>query len=225
MCNLKHCGGGLRIKNYVEPMFAATQFNCPWCGVCSHQRWSGMTLNRVALNANYAPPKYKVAICDLCHDISIWHNEKLAYPRTGLVAEATAEMPQEVKNDFEEALRVFQYSPRASAALLRLSIQKLCICLELPGKNLNDDIGTLVSKGLPDAIRQSLDVVRVVGNNQVHPGVLDVRDDPQIAMSLFDLVNIITEYMIANPKRIQALHDRLPVGAQEQIVRRDRASN
>jgi hypothetical protein len=42
------------------------------------------------------------------------------------------------------------------------------------------DIGELVKAGLPLEIQQSLDIVRVVGNNQVHPGILDVRDDPEM---------------------------------------------
>jgi hypothetical protein len=183
-----------------------------------------MVLDRSGLNAHYIPGKYRVAICDLCGDISIWQNQKMSYPDSELVSEPAAEMPPEVRADFDEALKVFPHSPRASAALLRLSIQNLCMHLDLPGKNLNDDIGSLVEKGLPDTIRRSLDVVRVVGNNQVHPGVLDVRDNPEIAISLFGLVNIITEYMISNPKRIQALHDKLPVGAQEQILNRDKTT-
>lgn len=210
------------MSKYVEPQFDVSKFNCPWCGACSHHRWSWMTLDRPGLNSAYRPPKYKVSICDHCGDISIWRDQKLAYPDSELVSEPAAEMPPEVRADFEEALKVFPHSSRASAALLRLSIQNLCTHLGLPGKNLNDDIGTLVERGLPDTIRQSLDVVRVVGNNQVHPGVLDVRDNPEIALSLFGLVNIITEYMISNPKRIQALHDKLPAGAQEQILNRDK---
>ena len=210
------------MNKYVEPKFDAAQFNCPWCGACSHHRWSWMGLDRSGLSTHYTPPMYKVAICDLCGDVSIWRDQKLSYPDNQLVSEPAAEMPPEVRANFDEALKVFPYSSRASAALLRLSIQNLCTHLGLPGKNLNEDIGTLVERGLPDTIRQSLDVVRVVGNNQVHPGVLDVRDNPEIATSLFGLVNIITEYMISNPKRIQALQDKLPVGAQEQILSRDK---
>ena len=213
------------MNKYIEPKFNSTNFNCPWCGICSHQRWSFMTLGRSGIDQHFCPPRYRVAVCDACDDISIWRDERIAYPSTALVAEPATEMPPEVRSDFEEALRVFPYSPRATAALLRLSIQKLCVHLNLPGNNLNEDIGSLVKKGLPDTIRQSLDVVRVIGNHQVHPGVLDVRDNPQIAMSLFTLVNFITEYMIANPKRIQALHDQIPVGAQQAILRRDRGAN
>jgi hypothetical protein len=102
---------------------------------------------------------------------------------------AHPDTPDTVKVDFDEARSVFGRSPRSSAALLRLSIQRICIHLGLPGKNLNEDIGKLVAAGLPIEIQQSLDIVRVVGNNQVHPGTLDVRDDPETAEHLFELVN------------------------------------
>ncbi len=112
-------------------------------------------------------------------------------------------------------------SPRSSAALLRLAIQKICIELGLPGKNLNDDIGELVKQGLPVRIQQSLDIVRVVGNEQVHPGVLDVRDDPGVAMMLFELVNLIVDDRIASPKRIAALYAKLPEEKRQGIEKRD----
>jgi hypothetical protein len=130
-------------------------------------------------------------------------------------------MPDDIREDFEEARAVFSNSPRSSAALLRLAIQKICINLGLPGKNLNDDIGELVKQGLPVQVQQSLDIVRVVGNNQVHPGVLDVRDDAAMATRLFELVNIITEDRIARPKQIAALYAKLPEGARKQIEERD----
>lgn len=116
---------------------------------------------------------------------------------------------------------MFQESPRSSAALLRLAIQKLCTELGQPGKNLNADIGELVKQGLSVRIQQSLDIVRVVGNNQVHPGVLDVRDDPVIALTLFELVNVIVEDRIARPKQIDALYAKLPESSRKQIEERD----
>ena len=63
--------------------------------------------------------------------------------------------------------------------------------------------------------------MRVVGNNQVHPGVLDVRDDPAMAMLLFELVNVIVEDRIARPKQIDALYAKLPETARKQIEDRD----
>jgi hypothetical protein len=132
--------------------------------------------------------------------------------------------PDAIKEDYEEARSVFARSPRSSAALLRLTIQKICVHLGLPGKNLNDDIGELVNAGLPLEIQQSLDIVRVVGNNQVHPGTLDVRDDPETATHLFDLINLIVEDRIARPNKIKALYQKLPEGARKQIEQRNAKS-
>ena len=112
------------------------------------------------------------------------------------------DLPADILPDYEEARSVFGSSKRGSAALLRLVIQKLCISLGQSGKNLNTDIGTLVANGLPPKIQQALDIVRVVGNNQVHPGQLDVRDDETTATRLFELVNVIVENQIASPKHI-----------------------
>jgi len=47
----------------------------------------------------------------------------------------------------------------------------LARCQQLFGlyKNLDDDIASLVSKGLDPRVQKTLDVVRVIGNNSVHP--------------------------------------------------------
>src|SRR5690348_16692610 len=95
------------------------------------------------------------------------------------------------------------------------------VALGQPGQKLNDDIGKLVSAGLPVQIQRSLDIVRVVGNNQVHPGTLDVRDDPTIAAALFELVNAIVEDRISRPKQIEAFYNKLPQTAREAIEKRD----
>jgi len=66
-----------------------------------------------------------------------------------------------------------------------------------------------------------LDVVRVIGNNAVHPGEISIDDNPEIAQALFGLINVIVENRIAEPKRIEALYASLPEGARNAIERRD----
>jgi hypothetical protein len=92
--------------------------------------------------------------------------------------------------------------------------------LGAPDKEPNSQIAFLVKQGLPEIVQQSLDVVRVVGNNAVHPRVIDV-DSPQVAARLFELVNVITDYMISLPKRIGAMYDGLPESAKVAISKRD----
>jgi len=105
--------------------------------------------------------------------------------------------------------------------LLRLVVQKLCRELGEKGRSINEDIGALVSKGLRPAVQKALDIVRVIGNDAVHPGQIDLRDDPGMAQALFGLVNVIVEQMITTPAQIAAIYEALPPEKLEQIKRRD----
>lgn len=131
------------------------------------------------------------------------------------------DMPEIVVPDYIEARSIVNDSPRGAAALLRLCVQKLCLHLGETSGNINADIGSLVDNGLPVGIQQALDVVRVVGNNAVHPGELSEADIADVATSLFELVNIIVEDRIARPKALDALYLRLPQGARDAVNKRD----
>jgi Domain of unknown function (DUF4145) len=200
-------------------------FYCPYadCGVFSKQVWYPSSVSKIVNGALTQDRVEHIVLvqCDHCHKYSVWYDGKLVHPLPMNAPNPHEDMPSAVKLDYEEARSVFAGSPRSSAALLRLVIQKLCPELGLPGKNLNSDIGALVARGLPAQVQQSLDIVRVVGNNQVHPGVLDVRDDAPLAMTLFELVNIIVENQIAVPKQVAALYAKLPEAQRKQIEERD----
>lgn len=159
--------------------------------------------------------------CFACKDFSIWLHDKLIFPVWSLGIEPNEDLPTEIYNDFLEAREIVNTSPRGAAALLRLCIQKLCVELGGKGKNLDADIGTLVQNGLSSKIQRALDVVRVVGNNAVHPGQMDIKDDIETAQLLFGLVNLITEKMLSEPKHVDSLYDSLPEGAIEAIEKRD----
>lgn len=115
--------------------------------------------------------------------------------------------------DYEEAGTILNLSPRGAAALLRLAIQKLCAALGEKGKNIDDDIASLVNKGV--------DAVQVIGNEAVHPGTLDLRDDRDTTRKLFDLVNIIAEQMISIPKHIEEVYAKIPEEKRKAIDKRD----
>jgi len=71
-------------------------------------------------------------------------------------------------------------------------------------------------------VQQALDIVRVTGNNAVHPGTIDLKDDRSIAITLFELVNMIVERMIAAPDKIKKMFGGLPPNALEGIQKRDK---
>ena len=162
-----------------------------------------------------------LAQCFNCKNLSIWVYDRLVHPRTGEAQSANPDLPKDIRRDYDEASTILDLSPRGAAALLRLAIQKLCKELGQPGKNINDDIAALVAAGLDPRIQKALDAVRVIGNNAVHPGQVDLRDDRTTAEMLFGLVNVIAEKTISVPKHIDEVYSTLPDAAQDAIAKRD----
>ncbi|MBC2806566.1 DUF4145 domain-containing protein [Rhizobium ruizarguesonis] len=144
------------------------------------------------------------------------------YPVAGEAPPPNPDLPEEIKADYLEASSILHLSPRGAAALVRLCIQKLCIHLQQPGKNINNDIKALVAAGLDERVQKALDAVRVIGNNAVHPGKIDIGDDLGMAQSLFRLLNLVAEKMISEPKHVDEVYALLPPTALAQIAERDK---
>lgn len=196
-------------------------FICPNCGVYAHHYWSDLIYWDEKLEDHSLMEEWESAECNSCERFSLWYRGKRVYPISSKAEHPNRDMPDEIRDDFEEARTIAELSPRGAAALLRLSIQKLCKVLGEPGENLNDDIAALVSKGLDERIQKALDIVRVIDNNAVHPGELDVRDRKEEVEALFRLINEIVEQLISKPKRLKELYEALPIGARESIERRN----
>lgn len=206
--------------NYIEPKVLENSFTCPHCGTLAKQDWWYRTWEGYG-NNNYSDAPIRVGTCHNCYKSSVWIFDKLYYPDNGTAQFPNVEMPEEVFKLYNEAAAIHSKSPRGAAALLRLSIQVLCKELGEEGKNINTDIKNLVKKGLPEIVQQSLDIVRVTGNDAVHPGQIDT-DNHETVLQLFDLVNIIVEYMIALPKRVSGIYKNLPTDKLKGIDERDR---
>lgn len=162
-----------------------------------------------------------MTLCQHCTKIALWVHERLVYPLARVGVEPNPDLPIDLRNDFEEARSIVMQSPRGAAALMRLVIQKLCKELGESGKNIDSDIASLVSKGLNPMVQQALDYVRVIGNNAVHPGSIDLKDDPDTAITLFSLVNAIADHCISHPKKVKALFEGLPTNNLSAIAARD----
>jgi len=175
--------------------------------------------------ATYSVANLHLSKCFACENVSVWVFDKPVYPVASDGPTPNADLPDGARLDYQEATRLLNLSPRAAAALLRLTIQKLCIHLGEKGKDLNGDIASLVKKGLSPLVQKSLDTVRVVGNEAVHPGTLDLKDDRATATTLCKLVNIIAEQMISNPKHVNEIYASLPASKREAIETRDRPTS
>jgi len=212
--------------DYVPPKHKLDAFNCPHseCGAFAHQVWYYRVdaIEYVNGGRTARVGDFSVSFCDRCDRFALWEGEQMVYPRASIVVPASGDMPGEVKKYYDEARRIFYDSPRGAAALLRLAIQKLTIELGEDGENLNKAIGKLVQKGLPERVQKSLDIVRVIGNNAVHPGQIVIEDNPKAAMSLFKVTNLIVDNVITKSKEVEELFSSLPEEAREQITERDK---
>jgi hypothetical protein len=160
--------------------------------------------------------------CFNCNKFAVWVHDRLVSPPEVQGEEPNEDIPPDILQDFDEARSILNLSPRGAAALLRLAIQKLVKHLGEKGVNINDDIASLVKQGLSPLVQKSLDVVRVVGNEAVHPGTIDLRDNRDVASALFRLVNVIAEQMISHPKHVNDLYDNVvPDSKKQQIAKRD----
>jgi len=155
--------------------------------------------------------------------------EKTLYP-SAVSAEVLAKsekLPSDLTVDYEEAQNVAEISPRSAAALLRLLLEKLCKKYLLENnkikgsEKLNTMIGILVKEGISDTIQKACDILRITGNETVHAGTIDIRDNPESVKFFFELVNMIADYLYMKYKRIPEIYSTLPTDKLDGIEKRD----
>lgn len=162
-----------------------------------------------------------VSQCYTCGKVALWLHDRLLYPPSKSGAAPNADLSPDVLHDYEEARSILDLSPRGACALLRLAVEKICIELDAEGSDINQRIAYLVKQGLPHPVQKALDSVRVIGNEAVHPGQLDLRDDRETATKLFDLVNFIANDRITRPKQIDGVYAMIPESKKDSIEARD----
>ena len=140
----------------------------------------------------------------------------MIYPKPRLTPSPNEDLPDEIKADYEEASLIVQDSPRGACALLRLALQKLMIYLG-EDKNLDKAIKSLIDKKIiNEDLQKALDAVRVIGNSAVHPNELDIKDNQEIAIALFKIINYIAEKMLTDKKKVNEIYDILPETAKRE---------
>ncbi|EKF9771326.1 DUF4145 domain-containing protein [Vibrio mimicus] len=215
---------------YISPEFLGEGFNCPTCDTYAHMDWT-------ILSNRSKHSMFQEATCSRCKQVSLWRvlerqqNELfgitdksgvMIFPDRGNASPAEVDMPEDVKRDYEEAASIFNKSPRGSAALLRLGLQKLCKHLGESGKNINNDIRALAEKNvLPPMVIKVADTVRITGNNAVHPGEMSDEDFDFVASKLFDLINFIVKKGITEPKELEELYGKTPEAPRKAAERQD----
>lgn len=172
---------------------------------------------------SYIPDTFSVATCASCNDISLWIEKEFVYPKKTSLPPPNNDIDENIKALYQEAATIFIDSPRGATALLRLALQILLKQVGKSGENINNDIKELVSEGLSPKIQQALDLLRVVGNNAVHPGQINIDDNSEIAFKLFHVLNFIADEMLTKPKELELLYSNvIPEETKKHIKQRDR---
>ena len=222
-------------KKYFPPMYGEGQFNCPHCNVYAKQLWG-------FLNSSYRPNgmhdvyypegdsgfsemldnEFTVSKCEHCGNLIFWQNNKMIYPKSITVEPVNEDLNEEAKGLYNEAATILHDSPRASAVLLRLALQALLKELGGGGKNINDDIATIVERGVDQQVQKALDIIRVFGNNGAHNNSVNLNEKLEDVQFMFSLINFVADKMITQKKEIDGLYDGLPEGIKNQIKNRDK---
>lgn len=206
---------------YIKPKVNKDSFTCPHCHTLSQMEFKRHGFSRDYNGSVYAD-YLDIARCFNCGKKIVWYNNIYIYPEIQ-PQEPNPDMSETVLQLYNEAGLIYNKSPRAACALLRLAIDRLCNELEETDRDINKNIGALVKRGLSVDIQKALDIVRVVGNKAVHPGQIEFDvDNVDTANTLFQLINIIVDRMISEPKKINNLFDKLPESAKQSIEKRDK---
>jgi Domain of unknown function (DUF4145) len=151
----------------------------------------------------------------------------MVYP-SGKVRPIPEEVVDPYKQDFAEACKVLEGSPKASAALSRRCLQ--AILRDKAGtksKDLYDQIEEVINSGkVPSHISEDLHAVRLVGNFAAHPmkstatgAILDV--EPGEAEWNLDVIELLFDFYFVQPaisaKRKAALNVKLKDAGKPQL--------
>lgn len=220
-----------------------------YCRHCNSDMFSHLVAthhrNKDYSDSTWLSETWNLFLCPVCDEVTLEHSsvfsedmdfeynhdgETVVKPRISILYPAKTsnslpdphkDLPQEFFDDYEEARSIAHLSPRSAAALLRLLVEKMCVYLGAEGKDINAHIAFLVRNGLPENVQKAFDIVRLIGNNAVHPGTIDLKDNFEIVSKLFTLINIAVEHQITQPKLIADLYSDLPQQKLDAIARRD----
>lgn len=210
------------------PALDRDAFDCPRCGTYASQSW--VSLKRVGQSqfddAQRGYGRWSSAQCGRCHEYSVWREERMIFPNSGLAPIAHPQMPPEAKELYEEAREVVGISRRAGAALARAALERLLRTLDsgAGNKNLATRIERILPR-VPEPLGQMLTVIRVAGNSTLH-----VQDEPdeilvlildpgetEIVELVFEAINDLVEELIAKPSKVAKLYRKIPESIRDRV--------
>lgn len=179
-------------------------------------KFIGSIKNLINLENNKELNRIDIDTCPSCKKIIVWLDNEVIYPKPVLTPPPNEDLPQDIKDDYDEAAKILQDSPRGSCALLRPALQKLLLSIG-QDRNLDRAIQDLnEGNAIDDDIQKAMDSVRIAGNNSIHPNKLDIdlKDNKELAIQLFKIINYIANYILTKRREIEEMANKLQISSR-----------
>lgn len=207
-----------------------------------------MTSNEISFigqlnNHDYSPSRntyFYLATCCVCYKATIYAKkvnisevvmQKRIYPVELVnpsLPKASKYMPDDIKEIYNEAAKVFDLSLRSAGALLRVALEKMLKkYVDDKDDSLNNMIGQ-VSKDVPEYVTNLMDIIRTSGNAELHgssrkeASFRELSKDENIehVEYLFKFLNVISQSM-GVLKDANKIFNELPENQKKQIEKRN----
>ena len=219
--------------------FESETYICPFCGhaqayLRSHDRVgngaykSGSPIPEEYQESSFAIHTFRCSNSS-CQKISVTAINRTTDKQIDLVPQVTMRhypeyIPEQIRQDYEEANMILETSPKAAATLLRRCLQGMIHDYwKIHEKNLNAEITALKDK-VPSAQWKALDALRKVGNIGAHMEkdvnlIIDI--EPGEAKKLLKLIELLFEkWYIARHDEEALLSDIVGIADEKNAERK-----
>jgi len=228
----------VKVKNTEIPRFKWSAFKCPHCHTIEAQRWEWPKM--IQHKHDWTTYDLWYSTCENCNWRMLWaetyktiywwksqQKVNVIFPvnyNWNFDFEISKDTPQIIEEDFKEAIQILPLSPRWACALLRLCLQKfldeIVIKISWSRKDTIDESIKYLAIDvwlISDDISNIMHVLRIIGNEAVHPWQIDLKDDYQTAEELIELFNYLINELITENKKKVALYDKIPSSKKSAI--------
>lgn len=206
-------------------------FLCPFCNstfplIDSTYRFRNLYFDIISDVANYTKTnpsdeiKFQMFKCPSCKNVTVRTlgiGDKYPNIATNIYPKSSAKqfpdfIPQQIRQDYEEAYAIVELSPKASATLSRRTLQSMIRDFyKIKGKSLFDEINDIEDKIDPTE-KPVLDSLRQIGNIGAHPEenintIVDI--EPGEAEKLLKVIEYFMKSWYINRNEVQQLFEEV----------------
>lgn len=210
------------MPRYVAPDMYVGHYTCPLCDTLVYQAGKDVFIKPYGKDFESVANVRRVE-CGACDEVTWWIENAMVYPPVAAGTPPPHEdMPDDVRQIYNEARAVAELSARSAAALLRTALETLLKDHFGQTGKLNNMIGDMVKADqIGPQIQKACDLLRCSGNNAVHPRELSPDDNRASVTSLFNLLNMVVNKLVSEKTLVDEMYDRLEPTLLDQVDRRD----